>query len=149
MEFCPTCGNLLQLELSHGTQKCRLFCPTCPYICSIERKVLFLPLFPSSSLSVCVSLSQCLYISFQLKKKERLVKKPVDAIFSGAEALKYAPKTKGLISSSSSFLMSFFIIIFSLCTFLFEFEIGMKIFSVPVVWNEIESFSVLRVIGLV
>ncbi|KAJ8635072.1 hypothetical protein MRB53_009339 [Persea americana] len=67
MEFCPTCGTLLQLELAQGTQKCRFFCPTCPYVCSIERKI---------------------------KKKEHLVKKQVDAIFSGAEALKYAPKTK-------------------------------------------------------
>eukprot|EP00246_Nothoceros_aenigmaticus_P006038 TRINITY_DN1877_c0_g1_i6.p1 TRINITY_DN1877_c0_g1~~TRINITY_DN1877_c0_g1_i6.p1 ORF type:complete len:111 (+),score=17.30 TRINITY_DN1877_c0_g1_i6:234-566(+) len=39
MEFCPTCANLLQLEHSKDTGHLRLYCPTCPYVYRIDRKV--------------------------------------------------------------------------------------------------------------
>ncbi|KAF8413350.1 hypothetical protein HHK36_001329 [Tetracentron sinense] len=39
MEFCPTCGNMLKFELANESRYARLFCPTCPYVCSIETKV--------------------------------------------------------------------------------------------------------------
>ncbi|KAL2895846.1 DNA-directed RNA polymerase III subunit RPC10 [Bienertia sinuspersici] len=36
MEFCPTCANLLQYEM---TIPAKFFCRTCPYICPIEKQV--------------------------------------------------------------------------------------------------------------
>ncbi|XP_021761688.1 DNA-directed RNA polymerase III subunit RPC10-like [Chenopodium quinoa] len=36
MEFCPTCANLLQYEM---TNPARFFCRSCHYISPIERKV--------------------------------------------------------------------------------------------------------------
>ncbi|GMH17221.1 hypothetical protein Nepgr_019062 [Nepenthes gracilis] len=39
MEFCPTCGNLLQYELPNMGCPARFFCQTCPYVCPIEKQV--------------------------------------------------------------------------------------------------------------
>ncbi len=39
MEFCPTCANLLLIENARMGKPLRFFCPTCPYIFPIERKV--------------------------------------------------------------------------------------------------------------
>lgn len=36
MEFCPTCANLLQYEM---TNPARFYCRSCPYVSPIERKV--------------------------------------------------------------------------------------------------------------
>ncbi|KAL0402853.1 UNVERIFIED_CONTAM: hypothetical protein Sradi_1926100 [Sesamum radiatum] len=57
MEFCPTCGNMLLYELPHMERPARFYCPTCPYVCQIESKV-------------------------KIKRHLRLVKKPIDPIFS-------------------------------------------------------------------
>ncbi|KAG0466291.1 hypothetical protein HPP92_017325 [Vanilla planifolia] len=65
MEFCPSCGVLLEIEAAGGGRKMRFFCPTCPYICPINVKMV---------------------------RKESLVKKEVEPIF-GADEMKYAPKT--------------------------------------------------------
>ncbi|XP_072960687.1 uncharacterized protein [Typha angustifolia] len=66
MDFCPYCGMLLQIEPARSGRKLRLFCPTCPYVCPVENKIV---------------------------KKHRLVKKEMEPIFSGADAMKFAPKT--------------------------------------------------------
>ncbi|KAF5175489.1 Dna-directed rna polymerase iii subunit rpc10 [Thalictrum thalictroides] len=39
MEFCPTCGNMLQYEPYNVDVKGRFFCRTCPYVCEIENKI--------------------------------------------------------------------------------------------------------------
>ncbi|KAL8114033.1 uncharacterized protein LOC141668609 [Apium graveolens] len=39
MEFCPTCGILVQFELPYMDRPGRLYCPACPYVCNIEPKV--------------------------------------------------------------------------------------------------------------
>ncbi|CAM6023129.1 unnamed protein product [Sphagnum balticum] len=39
MEFCPTCANLLLIENARMGKPLRFFCPTCPYIFPIERKI--------------------------------------------------------------------------------------------------------------
>ncbi|KAF5451772.1 hypothetical protein F2P56_026846 [Juglans regia] len=57
MEFCPTCGNMLQYELPHMGRPSRFFCPTCPYVCHIETKV-------------------------KIKKKQRLVKKELEPVIT-------------------------------------------------------------------
>ncbi|XP_010542786.1 PREDICTED: DNA-directed RNA polymerase III subunit RPC10 [Tarenaya hassleriana] len=54
MEFCPTCGNMLRYERRGGS---RFFCMTCPYIACIKRQV-------------------------EIKKKQLLVKKPLDPVVS-------------------------------------------------------------------
>ncbi|KAF8765397.1 hypothetical protein HU200_008542 [Digitaria exilis] len=72
MEFCPSCGLLLQIDPGTGSHRLRLFCPVCPYFDAI----LFRLLVP------------------QIVKKARLVKKEVEPIFSNADAMKLAPKTQ-------------------------------------------------------
>ncbi|XWS76844.1 hypothetical protein CRYUN_Cryun01aG0212600 [Craigia yunnanensis] len=57
MEFCPTCGNMLQYELPHMGRSSRFFCPTCPYVCHLESKV-------------------------KIKRKQHLVKKEIEPIFN-------------------------------------------------------------------
>jgi DNA-directed RNA polymerase III subunit RPC11 len=37
LSYCPTCANLLLVELDQGTM--RYFCQTCPYIYNIDRKI--------------------------------------------------------------------------------------------------------------
>ncbi|KAK1285280.1 hypothetical protein QJS10_CPB20g00366 [Acorus calamus] len=64
MEFCPTCGVLLQIDIE---TKLRLSCPICPYICYLEGKI---------------------------KRGKHVVRKEVEPIFSGEEAFKNAAKTK-------------------------------------------------------
>ncbi|KAJ8513800.1 hypothetical protein OPV22_004234 [Ensete ventricosum] len=66
MEFCPMCGNLLQIEPAVSGRRLRFFCPTCPYVCPVTNKIV---------------------------KKRHLAKKELEAIFSGADAMKFAPKT--------------------------------------------------------
>lgn len=67
MEFCPTCGNLLQIEHPYMSQSLRFFCPTCPYIFPIERKI---------------------------SKKLQLKQKEVDDVFGGEEAWKNVDRTE-------------------------------------------------------
>ncbi|KAL6005650.1 hypothetical protein ACLOJK_006221 [Asimina triloba] len=67
MEFCPTCANMLQVEPPHVGRRARFFCPTCPYVYSIEQKI---------------------------TKKERLAKKKEEAIYSKDDEMKNAPKTQ-------------------------------------------------------
>ncbi|KAK2969607.1 hypothetical protein RJ640_008901 [Escallonia rubra] len=57
MEFCPTCGMLLQFEMPSFGRGARFFCPTCPYVCQIENKA-------------------------KIKKKQHLVKKELEAVIS-------------------------------------------------------------------
>ncbi|XP_039170053.1 DNA-directed RNA polymerase III subunit RPC10 isoform X1 [Eucalyptus grandis] len=70
MEFCPTCGNLLQYELPHRERPARFFCPTCPYVCNIETKV-------------------------KIKRKQHLVRKKMDPVFS-EEDRRNGPQTDGV-----------------------------------------------------
>ncbi|XP_071909736.1 DNA-directed RNA polymerase III subunit RPC10-like isoform X2 [Coffea arabica] len=70
MEFCPTCGMLLQYELPHMDSPARFFCPTCPYVCHIDSKV-------------------------KIKRKHRLVKKELDPIISKDDELDNLPETEG------------------------------------------------------
>ncbi|KAJ7951344.1 DNA-directed RNA polymerase subunit [Quillaja saponaria] len=67
MEFCPTCGNMLQYEMPQMTHPSRFFCPTCPYVCNIESQV-------------------------KIKRKQRLVKKEIEPIIS-PDDMKNAPQT--------------------------------------------------------
>ncbi|KAL6493937.1 hypothetical protein OROGR_031846 [Orobanche gracilis] len=57
MEFCPTCANMLLYELPQMEKNARFYCRTCPYICRIDTKV-------------------------KIKRHLRLVRKPIDPIFS-------------------------------------------------------------------
>uniref|UniRef100_A0A1D1XWJ0 DNA-directed RNA polymerase subunit n=1 Tax=Anthurium amnicola TaxID=1678845 RepID=A0A1D1XWJ0_9ARAE len=68
MEFCPTCGMLLQYEAAKSGKQSRFFCPTCPYVYAIHGKIV---------------------------KKQRLPKKKeVEPVFSWEEAMSSAPKTQ-------------------------------------------------------
>ncbi|TVU27968.1 hypothetical protein EJB05_19474 [Eragrostis curvula] len=67
MEFCPSCGTLLQIDPGTGSHRLRFFCPTCPYVCAIQNKIV---------------------------RKARLVKKEVEPIFSGDDAMKLAATTE-------------------------------------------------------
>ncbi|OAY64473.1 DNA-directed RNA polymerase III subunit RPC10 [Ananas comosus] len=66
MEFCPSCTMMLQIESARSGRRLRTFCPACPYVCTFENKLI---------------------------KKQRLVRKEMEPIFSGDSAMKYAPKT--------------------------------------------------------
>ncbi|XP_059652851.1 uncharacterized protein LOC132299960 [Cornus florida] len=68
MEFCPTCGILLQFELPYMGRPARFFCPTCPYVSHMESKV-------------------------KIKRRQHLVKKEIEPIFS-KEDMKNAPTTE-------------------------------------------------------
>ncbi|KAK6260508.1 zinc finger protein [Theobroma cacao] len=57
MEFCPTCGNMLQFELPHMGRPSRFVCPTCPYVCQLENKV-------------------------KIKRRQHLVKKEIEPVFN-------------------------------------------------------------------
>lgn len=57
MEFCPSCGMLLQFELPNYSNPARFFCPVCPYVSPMESKV-------------------------KIKKRQRLDKKVIEPIFS-------------------------------------------------------------------
>ncbi|XP_028779842.1 DNA-directed RNA polymerase III subunit RPC10 [Neltuma alba] len=65
MEFCPTCGTLLQYELPYMGRPSRFFCPTCPYVCYMENKV-------------------------KIKRKQRLVRKEIEPVIS-QDDMKNAP----------------------------------------------------------
>ncbi|KAI3957545.1 hypothetical protein MKX01_001904 [Papaver californicum] len=74
MEFCPTCGNMLKYDPPNTGTRARLRCPTCPYAAQIENQV-------------------------KLKKRQPLVKKQIEPIFSGAHAMAVAPKTQATCPS--------------------------------------------------
>ncbi|KAF7826213.1 DNA-directed RNA polymerase III subunit RPC10-like [Senna tora] len=65
MEFCPTCGTLLQYEMPYMGRPSRFYCPTCPYVCYIENKV-------------------------KIKRKQRLVRKEIEPVIS-PDDMKNAP----------------------------------------------------------
>lgn len=67
MEFCPTCGMLLQYELPHMGRPSRFFCPTCPYVCEIDSKV-------------------------KIKRRQHLVKKEIEPVIS-KDDITNAPQT--------------------------------------------------------
>ncbi|KAI5077853.1 hypothetical protein GOP47_0007677 [Adiantum capillus-veneris] len=69
MDFCPSCGNLLLVEHAAVGRSLRFFCPTCPYVFPIERKI-------SNKL--------------QLKQKE------VDDVLGGEEAWKNVDRTEAV-----------------------------------------------------
>ncbi|XP_047178645.1 DNA-directed RNA polymerase III subunit RPC10-like [Vigna umbellata] len=68
MEFCPTCGNMLQFELPYLDRPARFFCSACPYVCHVNNRV-------------------------KIKRKQRLVKKEIEPIIS-PDDMKNAPKTE-------------------------------------------------------
>ncbi|KAL8159410.1 hypothetical protein V2J09_000947, partial [Rumex salicifolius] len=39
MEFCPTCGNIAQYDISRDGEPAKFFCRSCPYICHLDAKV--------------------------------------------------------------------------------------------------------------
>ncbi|KAM1794027.1 hypothetical protein ACFX11_034550 [Malus domestica] len=67
MEFCPGCGNMLQYELLN-MHDARFFCPTCPYVAYVDRKV-------------------------KTKRRQHLVKKEIQPILT-LDDYKNAPKTE-------------------------------------------------------
>ncbi|KAG0566966.1 hypothetical protein M758_7G094000 [Ceratodon purpureus] len=66
MDFCPTCANLLLVENPSMGRPLRYFCPTCPYVYIIDRKV---------------------------SKKLKLKKKEVDDVLGGEDAWKNVDRT--------------------------------------------------------
>nr|GMC70793.1 DNA-directed RNA polymerase III subunit RPC10-like [Ipomoea batatas] len=68
MEFCPTCGMLLQYELPHMDRSARFYCPGCPYVCQIEPRI-------------------------KIKRRQHLVKKKLDPVIS-IDSLETAATTK-------------------------------------------------------
>ncbi|CAN6583733.1 unnamed protein product [Malus baccata var. baccata] len=75
MEFCPGCGIMLQYELLN-MHDARFFCPTCPYVAYVDRKV-------------------------KTKRRQHLVKKEIQPILT-LDDYKNAPKTEGLTVCTSS-----------------------------------------------
>ncbi|XP_052491358.1 DNA-directed RNA polymerase III subunit RPC10 isoform X2 [Gossypium raimondii] len=70
MEFCPTCGNMLQYELPHMGRPSRFFCPTCPYVCHLENKV-------------------------KIKRRQHLVKKEIEPVFNKEDMKMGGSETDG------------------------------------------------------
>mmetsp|Transcript_14589 Transcript_14589/g.42684 ORF Transcript_14589/g.42684 Transcript_14589/m.42684 type:complete len:110 (-) Transcript_14589:439-768(-) len=64
--FCPTCGNMLLVELTEYSKELRYFCQACPYVYNIDKKI---------------------------SKKAKLVVKEVDDVLGGDEAWKNVAKT--------------------------------------------------------
>ncbi|CAN6680156.1 unnamed protein product [Malus baccata var. baccata] len=67
MKFCLGCGNMLQYELLN-MHDARFFCPTCPYVAYVDRKV-------------------------KTKRRQHLVKKEIQPILT-LDDYKNAPKTE-------------------------------------------------------
>ncbi|KAF5747229.1 hypothetical protein HS088_TW06G01410 [Tripterygium wilfordii] len=63
MEFCPTCGMMLQFQLPNMGRPSRFACPACPYVCHIDNKV-------------------------KIKRRQALVKKEIEPVFSKDDMLK-------------------------------------------------------------
>ncbi|GAA0160139.1 hypothetical protein Leryth_009991 [Lithospermum erythrorhizon] len=82
MEFCPTCGMLLQYEMPHMGNPARFFCPTCPYVCPIAPKI-------------------------KIKKKQPLVKKQIDSIIT-KDDLANAPETEAICDNCGHNKAAFF-----------------------------------------
>ncbi|RWW32095.1 hypothetical protein GW17_00003256 [Ensete ventricosum] len=112
MEFCPMCGNLLQIEPAVSGRRLRFFCPTCPYVCPVTNKVAPFPHHLLARFSFVITMSMltlCLLIgvdplslfssTVQIVKKRHLAKKELEAIFSGADAMKFAPKTASMFGT--------------------------------------------------
>ncbi|KAG2397172.1 hypothetical protein LR48_Vigan08g105100 [Vigna angularis] len=78
MEFCPTCGNMLQFELPYLDRPSRFFCSACPYVCHVNNRV-------------------------KIKRKQRLVKKEIEPIIS-PDDMKNAPKTEEGLGCSTYFI---------------------------------------------
>ncbi|RDX94224.1 hypothetical protein CR513_23412, partial [Mucuna pruriens] len=70
MEFCPTCGNMLQYELPFMGRHSRFVCSTCPYVCQIENRV-------------------------KIKRRQRLVRKEIEPIVS-SDDMRNAPTTEDI-----------------------------------------------------
>ncbi|KAH9731376.1 DNA-directed RNA polymerase subunit [Citrus sinensis] len=68
MEFCPTCGTMLQYELPHMDSPSRFSCPACPYVCNMESRV-------------------------KIKRKQPLSKKEIQPIFT-QDAMMEGPQTE-------------------------------------------------------
>eukprot|EP00879_Flechtneria_rotunda_P007724 GHRR01008097.1.p1 GENE.GHRR01008097.1~~GHRR01008097.1.p1 ORF type:complete len:110 (+),score=19.69 GHRR01008097.1:640-969(+) len=73
--YCPTCSNMLLVELSDFTKELRYCCQTCPYIYKINRKI---------------------------SKHAKLKKKQVDDVLGGEEAWKNVQKTDVTCPSCSA-----------------------------------------------
>mmetsp|Transcript_19078 Transcript_19078/g.32693 ORF Transcript_19078/g.32693 Transcript_19078/m.32693 type:complete len:110 (+) Transcript_19078:70-399(+) len=37
--YCPTCGNMLLVEITTGLKELRYFCQACPYIYTLDKKI--------------------------------------------------------------------------------------------------------------
>lgn len=90
MEFCPICGNMLRYD------RPRFFCSTCPYIACIDRQVYSLLLIENENqnpllrvfIAKSLHLSSCFldFVLFcfveqvEIKKKQLLVKKSIEAV---------------------------------------------------------------------
>lgn len=65
--YCPTCANMLLVELTDYTKELRYYCQTCPYVYLIDKKI---------------------------TKKAPLVKKQVDDVLGGEDAWKNVAQTE-------------------------------------------------------
>ncbi|KAH7578079.1 hypothetical protein JRO89_XS01G0338200 [Xanthoceras sorbifolium] len=94
MEFCPTCGTMLQYELPHMDHPARFACPSCPYVCNMESKVFFFFFFsflldPQISCDELCEIVEsimmmmvCNIVKVKLKRKQPLGKKEIQPIFT-------------------------------------------------------------------
>lgn len=108
MEFCPTCGTMLQYELPHMDRPSRFSCPACPYVCNMESRVsnmhlrLSLP-FWAIPIPKCVRdflhfggffFKKKKNIQVKIKRKQPLSKKEIQPIFT-QDAMMEGPQTEG------------------------------------------------------
>lgn len=138
MEFCPTCGTMLQYELPHMDRPSRFSCPACPYVCNMESRVsnIFF-FFHSSSSSFWDPNSQMLSrffytfvfiinIQVKIKRKQPLSKKEIQPIFT-QDAMMEGPQTEG-----GRFVVFFFFLFYYYCYFFFFFY---SMFFSPFRWQ--------------
>ncbi|XVF22337.1 hypothetical protein REPUB_Repub12eG0163700 [Reevesia pubescens] len=92
MEFCPTCGNMLQYELPQMGRPSRYFCPTCPYVCHLENKV-------------------------KIKRRQHLVKKEIEPVFNKEDMKMGGSETDGnLIFCPEIWVFFFWFLCFIECS---------------------------------
>lgn len=75
LAYCPTCSNMLLVELSEFTKELRYCCQTCPYVYKITK---------------------------QMSKHAKLEKKAIDDVLGGEEEWKNVAKTDATCPSCSA-----------------------------------------------